>query len=158
MLLAVLIQTTLFGVGGIRPFRVAPDMVLVVTILAARWLDDEAAYLLGFTGGIIMDLLVSSLLGWRALTFTLVAYAAVRTRARFELGLVSGALAVLVLSLYGVVLLAVIGTLFNQAALTEPDALRRIMLVPAYNFLLALMTQPVVARVLVGRQARSQVL
>ncbi len=152
ILVAVLVQTTLFSVGGIRPFRVAPDLVMVVTIVAARRLDDDAALLVGFTGGVLIDLLASSLLGWRALTLTLVAYMAVRTRSRFDLGLMSGALVVLVLSFAGVVLLAVVGTLFGQATLTEPDALRRIMLVPGYNFLLAFLVQPIVGRAVEGKQ------
>ena len=152
ILLAVLVQTTLFSVGGIRPLRVAPDLVMVVTIVAARRLDDDAAILVGFTGGVLTDLLASSLLGWRALTLTLVAYMAIRTRSRLDLGLVPGAVVVLVLSLAGVVLLAVIGTLFGQATLTEPDALRRIMLVPGYNFLLAFLVQPLVGRALEGKQ------
>jgi rod shape-determining protein MreD len=157
ILIGVLVQTTLFSVGGIRPFRVAPDVVMVVTIVTARWLDDDAALLVGFTGGVLVDLLASSLLGWRALTLTLVAYMAVRARSRFDLGLMSGALVVLVLSLAGVVLLGVIGTLFGQATLTEPDALRRIMLVPGYNFVLAFLAQPIIARALEGR-SRSRAL
>jgi rod shape-determining protein MreD len=152
VLLAVLVQTTLFSVGGIRPLQVAPDLIMVVTIVMARWLDDDAAVLVGFTGGVLVDLLASSLLGWRALTMTLVAYMAIRTRSRFDLGLMSGALVVLSLSFVGVVLLAVVGTLFGQATLTEPDAFRRIMLVPLYNFLLAFFVQPVVGRALEGRK------
>ena len=45
ILIAVLLQTTFFATGGIRPFQVAPDLVMVVTIVAARWLDDDAALL-----------------------------------------------------------------------------------------------------------------
>lgn len=157
ILLAVLAQTTLFSVGGVRPFRVAPDVVMAFTIVTARWLDDDAALLVGFTGGVLIDLLASSLLGWRALTITLVAYMSVRARSRFDLGLLSGSLVVLVLSLIGVVLLAVIGTLFGQQTLTEPDALRRIMLVPVYNFLLAFIIQPIVGRALQSR-SRSRAL
>lgn len=157
ILLAVLIQTTLFSVGGIRPLRVAPDLVMVVTIVAARRLDEDAALLVGFTGGVLADLLASSLLGWRALTLTLVAYMASRTRSRLDLSLASGAVVVLVLSLAGVVLLAIVGTLFGQATLTEPDALRRIMLVPGYNFLLAFLVQPLVGRALEGK-SRSRAL
>ena len=157
ILLAVLIQTTLFSVGGIRPLRVAPDLVMVVTIVAAWRLDEDAALLVGFTGGVLADLLASSLLGWRALTLTLVAYMAIRTRSRLDLSLASGAVVVLVLSLAGVVLLAIVGTLFGQATLTEPDALRRIMLVPGYNFLLAFLVQPLVGRALEGK-SRSRAL
>lgn len=152
ILVVVLIQTTLFSVGGIRPFDVAPDLVMVFTIVTARWLDDDVALLVGFTGGVLIDLLASSLLGWRALTLTLVAYMAIRARSRFDLGLMSGAIVVLTLSLAGVALLAVIGTLFGQATLTEPDAFRRIMLVPGYNFLLAFLVQPTVKRALQGKQ------
>ncbi|MDH5373981.1 MAG: rod shape-determining protein MreD [Acidimicrobiia bacterium] len=152
ILAAVLVQTTVFSVTGIRVFRVAPDIVMVVTIVAARWLDDDAALLVGFTGGVLADLLASSLLGWRALTLTIVAYMAIRARSRFDLGLMSGALVVLVLSFAGVVLLAVVGTLFGQATLAEPDTLRRIMLVPGYNFLLAFLVQPTVARAVRGKK------
>jgi rod shape-determining protein MreD len=157
ILIAVLLQTTFFATGGIRPFQVAPDLVMVVTIVAARWLDDDAALLVGFTGGVLIDLLVSSLLGWRALTITVVAYMAVRDRSRFDLGLMSGSLVVLMLSFAGVVLLPVIGTLFGESTLTEPDALRRIMLVPVYNFFLAFLVQPLVGRAMQSR-SRSRAL
>ena len=158
ILIAVLLQTTLFATGGIRPFQVAPDLVMVVTIVAARWLDDDAALLVGFTGGVLIDLLVSSLLGWRALTITLVAYMAVRARSRFDLGLMSGSLVVLMLSFAGVVLLAVIGTLFGESSFRDPNVFRKILLIPGYNLLMSILVFPLTTLVLVGRRRKERLL
>ena len=55
--LAVVAQTAVFGDGRINPFGASPAVVLVVVLACARYLDPEPALLLGFTGGMLLDLL-----------------------------------------------------------------------------------------------------
>ncbi len=143
VVLAVLIQTTLFNT--VRPFGVGPDVVLLTVIACARWMEPEPGVLLGFTGGLMIDLFGSAPLGLQALSFTLVAYATVRTRDRFDYSALSTGLAVGLLTLVGVVLVAVVGTLFGQGTLGSPDILKTFLLLPIYNIVLGLAVLPMVA-------------
>lgn len=154
--LAVVVQTTLFA--QVRFFDVAPDLVMLTVIAVARRLDPEPAVLLGFTSGLAMDLLGTSPLGLRALVLTLIAYATVRTRDRFDVNLVATGIAVVLLSLLGVVLIVVIGTLFGEASFRDPDVFRKILLIPFYNLVLAVGIFPLATLVLVGRRRRELVL
>lgn len=154
--LAVLLQTTLFA--QVRIFEVAPDLVLLTVIALARRLDAEPAVLLGFTSGLGMDLLGSSPLGLRALVFTVVAYVVVRTRDRFDINVVATGMAVLLLSLLGVLLIVVIGTLFGEATFRDPNVFRKILLTPVYNLILGAGILPLSTLLLVGRRKRDLVL
>ena len=148
--LAVLLQTTLFA--QVRVFEVAPDLVMLAVIATARRLDAEPAVLLGFTSGLAMDLLGSSPLGLRALVLTLIAYVTVRTRDRFDINVVATGMAVLLLSLLGVVLIVVIGTLFGEASFQDPDVFRKILLIPVHNLLLSIGVLPLATLVARGRR------
>jgi len=154
--LAVILQTTLLA--QVKIFEVAPDLVMLMVIAVARRLDAEPAVLLGFTSGLLMDLLGSSPLGLRALVLTVIAYATVRTRDRFDINVVATGLAVVLLSLLGVVLMVVIGTLFGEASFRDPFVFRKILLIPAYNLVLAFGIFPLATLVLVGRRRRDLVL
>lgn len=144
--LMVLLQTTFFR--NVRPFGVAPDMVMLAVILAARWLPAEQALVYGFTAGIIMDLLGTTPLGLRALVLTVVAYLIVRFRDWVEASPVATLLAVAGFSAVGVGLLMVVGTLFGQATLAEANVLRRFLLVPLWNTVLALGLAPLMTSLL----------
>lgn len=144
--LIVLIQTTLFR--RLRPFDVAPDLVMLAVILAARWLPSEQALVYGFTAGIVMDLLGTTPLGLRALVLTVVAYLVVRFRDWVETSPAATLLGVAAFSALGVGLLVVVGTLFGQATLAEANVLRRFLLVPALNTLLALLLAPLMTSLL----------
>lgn len=154
--LAVILQTTLFA--QVRIFDVAPDLVMLMVIAVARRLDPEPAVLLGFTSGLAMDLLGSSPLGLRALVLTVIAYATVRTRDRFDINIVATGAAVVLLSLLGVVLIVVIGTLFGEASFRDPLVFRKILLIPVYNLVLAFLILPLSTVVLIGRRRRDLVL
>ena len=143
VVLAVLIQTTLFRT--VRPAGVSPDLVLLTVIACARWMEPEPGVLLGFTGGLLIDLFGTAPLGLQALAFTLVAYVTVRTRDRFDYSAPSTGLAVGLLSLLGVLLVAVVGTLFGERTLESPDILRTLALVPVFNVVLGLAVLPMVA-------------
>jgi rod shape-determining protein MreD len=153
---AVLLQTTLFA--QVRVLEVAPDLVMLTVIAVARRLDAEPAVLLGFTSGLAIDLLGSSPLGLRSLVFTLVAYATVRTRDRFDINVIATGIAVVLLSLLGVVLIAVIGTLFGEASFRDPYVFRKILLVPLYNLVLGLGVFPLVTLVVAGSRRRDSLL
>ena len=143
VVLAVLIQTTLFNT--IRPLGVSPDVVMLTVIACARWMEPEPGVLLGFTGGVLIDLFGSAPLGLQGLAFTLVAYVTIRTRDRFDYSAPSTGLAVGLLSLLGVLLVAIIGTLFGEGTLGSPDIVRTLLLVPAYNIVVGLAVLPMIA-------------
>lgn len=146
-LVAIVVQTTLFG----RITIVTPDLVMLVSILLALTrIRPEAVLGLAFLSGLIVDLLGSSLLGLRAIVFSVVAYIAVRTRERAEVGRLATALWAGVLSLIGVVLLVLIGTLFNQSTLFGERSVTLIFLVPLANMIVAAIFAPLVVRIVNG--------
>ena len=114
--------------------------------------------LLGFTSGLAVDLLGSSPLGLRALVLTLIAYATVRTRDRSDINVVATGIAVALLSLLGVALVVVIGTLFGEASFRDPNVFRKILLVPVYNLVLGVVVLPLVTLVVAGRRRRESLL
>lgn len=144
--LAVVIQTTVFGqlrVGG-----VAPDVVLLVLILVSLRVRPEVALLAAFTTGLVFDALSSTAMGLRAAVYTLVVYVAIRTRDRADFSALAVAGWVALLTLGGVVLFLVLGTLFAQIALDGGEALRRALLVPILNLVIAMVLIPLIARLL----------
>jgi len=139
VLLAVLVQTTLFG----RLRIVTPDLVLLVGILLALTrIRPEAILGVAFIAGLIIDLLGASVLGLRAVVYTVVAYIAIRTRERAELGRVTVAIWSGLLTLVGIVLLILIGTLFGQVSLLGENAVSRMILVPLANLAVAGLLAP----------------
>lgn len=143
VLLAVVIQTTLFG----RLRIVTPDLVMLIGILLALTrLRPEAVLGTAFLSGLIIDLLGASLIGLRAVVYTAVAYIAIRTRERAELGRITIAIWAGMLTLVGVVLLILIGTLFGQGTLIGDDAFSRMILVPLANLVVAALVAPTFVR------------
>jgi rod shape-determining protein MreD len=155
VVLAVLVQTTLFST--VRPFGVSADIVLLTVIACARWTEPEPAVLLGFTGGLLIDFFGAAPLGLQALAFTLVAYITVRTRDRFDYSAPLTGLAVGLLSLVGVLIVAVIGTLFGEGTLGSPDILQTLILVPIYNVVVGLAVLPMVASYLGSRAPSTEI-
>jgi rod shape-determining protein MreD len=145
MLIAIVIQTTLFG----QIQFLAPDLVmLVVILLALTHLRQELILLIGFTGGLIVDLLGSSLVGLRAVVFTMVAYLAMRTRDRVDIGRPAIAVWVGLLTLVGIVLIVVIGTLFGQTSLVGAGIGRRFIVIPLANLIIAALIAPLFVRLI----------
>ena len=143
---AILAQTTLFA--RVRIAGVAPDLVMLAVIVATLRLTDVPSLLTGFSAGLVIDALGSTALGLRAVVFTLVAYMALRTRDRADVGPVAVALWAGAVTLFGVALLLLLGTLFDQIGLTGGEALRRLLLVPVLNFVAALVISPLTGRML----------
>ncbi|MEX2653287.1 MAG: rod shape-determining protein MreD [Acidimicrobiia bacterium] len=143
LMVAVVVQTTLFG----RIRLVTPDLVLLLAIvLCLTRIRPEVILAIAFTSGLVVDLLGSSVLGLRAVVFTTVAYLGLRTRDRAEIGRVVVALWAGGLTLVGVVLLMLIGTLFGQSSLLGENTLSRVILVPLANLVIAAALAPLVVR------------
>lgn len=152
---AVVVQTTLFV--RFQPFGVAPDLVLLVVVAAVRHLAAEPAVLVGFSGGLLADLLGVTPLGLRALVLTVVAFLGVRLRERLEASLPATAVGVVLLTVLGEGLFAVIGTLFGRALLSDALIMRKLLLVPLYNLVLAAGVFPLAGVVLQRRSDRGWV-
>ena len=140
VLLAVLVQTTIFG--AVRPFGVSPDAVLLMAIACGQWLKPEPAVLLGFFGGLMLDLFGTAPLGLHALAYTLAAYATVRVGDRFNYGLYFGVSALGAITFVGIATVALIGTLFGEGTLGSPGIVSTLILVPLYNMILGLAVLP----------------
>lgn len=145
LVVAVVVQTTLFS-----RFRfITPDLVLLISILfATTGLRNEAVLVMSFVGGLVVDLLGSTVLGLRAAVFTLAGYLAIRTVHRADLGPVAVAVWAGAITLVAVVLFLLIGTLFGQGGLIGTGLGRRIVLVPLANLVFTFPLAPALTRIL----------
>lgn len=143
MLVAIVVQTTLFSQTAVF----VPDLVmLLVILLALTRLRPEAVLGIAFLGGLAVDLLGASVLGLRAMVFTIVAYLALRTRDRADIGRIVTAIWAGIMTLVGVVLLFVLGTLFGGSLLLGSRVVDLLVLVPIANAILAWLFAPIVVR------------
>ena len=141
----LILQATLF-----RRFTwLVPDLVVLIVILATLSLRAEVALVIGFLSGALVDVsLASTVLGLRALVYTVVAYLAVRTRQRADLGPLAVGIWAGFLTLVSVVLLVVVGVLFGQSAELGDAMLRRFLEVPITNAVCAALLVGPVTRLL----------
>lgn len=145
LLVAVVLQTTLFSQTSIF----TPDLVLlVVVMLCLTKIRPELVLGLAFVSGLAVDLLGSAVLGLRAIVFTLVAYFALRTRDRADIGRIITGLWAGLLTLAGVVLVLLVGTLFGQTVLLGEGVVDRLVLVPIANLILAWIFAPSFVRLI----------
>ena len=149
VVVAVLVQTSVFHT--LRPFGASPDVVLLVAIACIRWLKPEVGVLLGFTGGLLLDLFGTAPLGLQALAYTLAAYATARIGDRFNYGLYFGVSAVGLITFVGLGTVALIGTLFGEGTLGSTGILRTLVLAPLYNMILGLVVLPMTDRLFKSR-------
>lgn len=150
---AAALQTTLFV--RFRPFDAAPALVLLVVIALARHLPAEFALFTGFAAGLLEDLLSQSALGLWALTLTTVAYFVARARDRMEEESSLLVPLVFVLTLGGITLFAVLGTIFGERTLADAGFVRKILVPSIYNVALASAVLPFFSWALGVRQATS---
>ena len=104
--------------------------------------------LLGFSAGLLTDLLGNTLLGVWALVLTVAAYMTVRIRPRVEGNGVLTLLSVFALTIGGELLYAVLGTLFGQQVFSDVNAFKKVLLAAVYNLILALIVLPIAARLM----------
>ena len=153
VILAVVVQTAVFGDGRINPWGASPTAALVVVLACARYLDPEPALLLGFTAGMLLDLLGGAPLGLWAMAYTVSVYIALRYRSRADDGPVIVGLGVFLITLIAHSLFVIIGTLFGERFFTSAAVIKDTVLPAAYNVALAAVVFPVVSR-LIGRRQR----
>ena len=140
VILAAALQTTLFL--RFRPFDAAPALVMLVVIALARHLPAEFALFTGFSAGLLEDLLSQSALGLWALTLTTVAYIVVRIRYRLEEDFSLLAPFVFGLTVGGITLFAVLGTIFGEKTLADAGFVRKILVPAVYNVALTGLVLP----------------
>jgi rod shape-determining protein MreD len=152
VVVGVVAQTAVFGDGRINPFGVSPAVVIVVILACARYLDPEPALLLGFTGGMLLDLLGGAPLGLWAMSYTVAVYVALRFKERAEDGPLAIGFGVVGLTIVANALFLVVGTLFGERFFTSTDVIK-LMVVPGfYNLVIAAVTFPVVTRLIGDRR------
>ncbi len=154
VLVAIVLQTTVFGSGRIQPLGVAPALVTLVVIAVAAEIEAEYLLLIGFTAGILMDLMGSGTLGLWAMTLTAVAYAASRLHGRLHDGVASTAAVVVVLTIASQLLFVLLATLFGQGIIAEPDVIRKILLPGLWNLALAAPVFWIMRRAFVSRRGQ----
>lgn len=143
LLVAIVLETTLFSQTDVF----IPDLVMLCVILfALTRMRPEVILGIAFVAGLVVDLLGSRLLGLQGIVFTIVAYLAIRTRERAEIGRIVTAVWAGVLTLVGAVLVFLVGTLFGQHVLYGNGVLRLLLLVPVANAVLAGFFGPLVVR------------
>lgn len=151
---ALVVQSTLFGQSRIDPFGAAPNIVLLLVVICAAYLEPEPALLVAFTTGLITDLLGGSVIGLWAISMVVVAYVTLRVRRRIDDGVVVVAAGVLALSVLGQAIFAIASTLFGQQVFADPGWYRQIVLPSLYNVVLAAVLIPIVSKIMGGRQVR----
>ena len=154
VVVAVVLQGALFGEGRIHPFGASPNLIVLVVIATVRYLDPEPAMLVGFTAGLLADLLGGSALGLWAMSMTVVAYLTLRVRSRADDGPIVIAFGVFVLTLLAHALFAFTGTLFGQRTLVDPDVLHLMILPALYTTILSAAVLPLVTLAMRGRRNR----
>jgi rod shape-determining protein MreD len=149
----VVAQTAVFGDGRINPFGASPAVVLVVVLACVRYLEPEPALLLGFTGGMLLDLLGGAPLGLWAMSYTVVVYIALRFKSRADDGPIVVGLGVFLLTLVAQALFVIIGTLFGERFFTSTAVIKNTIVPAAYNVIVTAVVFPIVTR-LIGTRRR----
>ena len=151
----VAIQTTALGPGSLQLFGASPNLVTLVVIGLARYLDEEPVILIGFTAGVFLDSLGSAVLGLWAMSETVIAYTTVRLRNRARDGIFVVAIGIALLTILGQALFAVTGTLFGEKFLNNIGVARRILLPGVYNMVIAAVLLPGIRRIITDRRRGS---
>ncbi|MDK1010029.1 MAG: rod shape-determining protein MreD [Actinomycetota bacterium] len=149
---AIVLQTTVFAPGRIQPLGVAPALVTLAVIAISPHIESEYLLLVGFTAGILMDLIGGGTLGLWAMTLTVVAYAASRFKVRFPDGPGFVAVTVIGITVSSQLLYVLFGTLFGQGTITEPRVLANVMIPGVWNLVLAVPAFWIIGKMLGSHQ------
>ncbi len=152
VVLAVVAQTAVFGDGRINPFGASPAVVIVIVLACIRYVDPEPALLLGFTAGMLLDLLGGAPLGLWAMAYTVVVYVGLRVRNRADDGPLVVGTGIVLLTLLAHALFLIIGTLFGERFFTSTAVIKDTLLPAAYNLAVAAVVFPLVTRLIGSRQ------
>ncbi|MDX2343029.1 MAG: rod shape-determining protein MreD [Acidimicrobiia bacterium] len=151
VVIAVVAQTAVFGDGRINPFGASPAVVIVVVLACSRYLDAEPSLLLGFTAGMLVDLLGGSPLGLWAMAYTVAVYVGLRFRERAEDGPVMIGIGVFALTLLANALFLIIGTLFGERFFTSTIVIKNTLMPAVYNLAIAAIAFPIATRLIGDR-------
>lgn len=153
VVLGVIAQTAMFGDGRIHPFGFSPAVVIVIVLACVRYLDPEPSLLLGFTGGMLLDLLGGAPLGLWAMAYTVAVYVALRFKDRAEDGPFVVGFGIFALTLLANALFVIIGTLFGERLFTSSQVIKDMVVPALYNLVVAAVAFPLIAR-LIGNRRR----
>jgi rod shape-determining protein MreD len=137
LLAAVVLQATFFGYFSYD--GVVPNLVLLVVVAAGLTRGPELAALLGFVGGLAIDLVppADTVAGRWALALVVVGYLAGRVRQDSSRSTVGVLVTVAASSFVATSLFALSGMLLRDPAIPVAEALRVIPVALAYDVLLA---------------------
>jgi rod shape-determining protein MreD len=146
VLLAVVLQVTLFA--GLSFDGVVPNLALLVVVAAALVRGPEFAAVLGFLGGLAIDLAPPThhVAGRWALALVVVGYLAGRVRQDAGSSAISAVLTVAACSFVGTSIFALSGMLLNDPAIPVGEALRVIPVAVLYDVLVTPFVLPLVMR------------
>lgn len=147
VLLAVVLQVTVFA--GLSFDGVVPNLALLVVVAAALVRGPEFAAVLGFLGGLAIDLAPPThhVAGRWALALVVVGYLAGRVRQDAGSSAVSAVLTVAACSFVGTSIFALSGMLLNDPAIPVREALTVIPVAVLYDVLVTPFVLPLVMRV-----------
>lgn len=142
VVVAAVLQSTILADSRLQAFGSAPSLVVLVVMGAVRYMEPEPAVLLGFTAGLLVDLLGGQPIGMWALVLTVVAYVTLRLRDAADDGPLVIAAGVFGITLLAGALWVVLGTILGLKPLADPSTIRRVVLPAVYNVVLAAAVLP----------------
>lgn len=154
VLLAAVLQVSVFPYLSFD--GVVPDLVLLVVVAAALVRGPQFAAVLGFVGGLVVDLAppADHVAGRWALALVLVGYLAGRVRHEGGTSALAGVLTVAASSFVATSVFALSGMLLHDPAVPVAEALRVIPVSVLYDVLLAPFVLPLAMRLFRRLRAR----
>jgi rod shape-determining protein MreD len=146
LLVAVVLQVSFFGYFSYE--GVVPNLVLLIVVAAGLTRGPEIAAVLGFVGGLVIDLAPPSthVAGRWALALVVVGYLAGRVRRDSARSSLVALATVAVCSVVGTSIFALSGMLLDDGNITVGDALKVIPAALLYDLLLAPFVLPLAMR------------
>ena len=146
VMLAVVLQVTVFA--GLSFDGVVPNLALLVVVAAALVRGPEFAAVLGFLGGLAIDLAPPThhVAGRWALALVVVGYLAGRVRHDAGSSAISAVITVAACSFVGTSVFALSGMLLNDPAIPVREALTVIPIAVAYDVLVTPFVLPPVMK------------
>lgn len=154
LVVAVVLQVSFFGWFSYE--GVVPNLALLVVVAAALARGPELAMLLGFTGGLLVDLVppADHVAGRWALALVVVGYLAGRVRPDAGRSTVGALVTVAACSFVGTSVFAFSGMLLGDTTVPVAEALRIIPVALVYDLLLAPFVLPPAMRLFRRLQPR----
>lgn len=142
LLLAVVLQVAVFGYVAVD--GVVPDLVLLVVVAAALSRGPEFAAVLGFAGGLLLDLAppADHVAGRWALALVIVGYLAGRVRQDARDSTLAALVTVAACSFVGTSVFALSGLVLGDGALAASDMLRIVGISVAWDVLVTPLVLP----------------